>query len=62
MQVIRKRWKRLAALALLWFIALFPIPVLPIWGISVNEQALTAIVIILVVISVPMVLLAIFMK
>ncbi|GBC73173.1 hypothetical protein HRbin04_00569 [archaeon HR04] len=62
MQVVRRRWKRLAALALLWFIALFPIPVLPIWGVSVNEQALTGIVIILVVISVPMALLAIFMK
>ncbi|MEM0446555.1 MAG: hypothetical protein QW776_04075 [Candidatus Nitrosocaldus sp.] len=62
MQVIRRRWKRLAALALIWFIALFPIPVLPLWGVTVNEQALTAIIIIVAVISIPMTLLAIFMK
>ncbi|MCS6767593.1 MAG: hypothetical protein RMJ59_02685 [Candidatus Nitrosocaldus sp.] len=62
MQVLRRRWRRIAALASLWFIALFPIPVLPMWGVSVNEQALMAIVIIAVVISIPMALLAVFMK
>ncbi len=62
MQVIRRRWKRILAFAAVWVLALFPIPVLPLWGVSINEQALHAIVIIVAVISIPMFLLAVFMK
>jgi membrane protease YdiL (CAAX protease family) len=62
MQVIRRRWKRILAFAAVWVLALFPIPVLPLWGVSINEQALQAIVIIVAVISIPMFLLAVFMK
>ncbi len=62
MQVIRRRWKRILAFAALWVLALFPIPVLPLWGVNINEQAITGIMIIAIIISIPMFLLAIFMK
>ncbi len=62
MQVIRRRWKRIIAFAALLVLALFPIPVLPLWGVNINENAMVGIVIITIIISIPMVLLAIFMK
>ncbi len=62
MQVIRRRWKRLLALAAIWVIALFPIPALPFWGVNLNEHAMLGIIIIVTVITIPMALLAVFMK
>jgi|FaiFalFF_MnMetaG_3_1042247.scaffolds.fasta_scaffold00260_8 hypothetical protein len=62
MQVIRRRWKRIIAFAALLVLALFPIPVLPLWGVNINENAMIGIVIITIIISIPMLLLAIFMK
>jgi hypothetical protein len=62
MQVIRRRWKRIIAFAALLVLALFPIPVLPLWGVNINENAMIGIVIITIIISIPMFLLAIFMK
>ncbi len=62
MQVIRRRWKRIIAFAALLVLALFPIPVLPLWGVNINENAMVGIVIITIIISIPMLLLAIFMK
>jgi hypothetical protein len=62
MQVIRRRWKRIIAFAALLVLALFPIPVLPLWGVNINENAMIGIMIITIIISIPMLLLAIFMK
>ncbi len=62
MQVIRRRWKRIIAFAALLVLALFPIPVLPLWGVNINENAMIGIVIITIIISIPMLFLAIFMK
>lgn len=62
MQIIRKRWRRLAAFGALWAFILFPIPFLPLWGIEVSPEALQALIIITIVVSIPMAFLFIFMK
>lgn len=59
---LRKKWRRLAAFGAIWVFILFPIPFLPAFGGSINPQAFQALIIITAVISVPMVLLFIFMK
>ncbi len=59
---LRKKWKRLVAFAAVWAFILFPIPFLPLWGFEVNPQAVQALIIITGVVSVPLVLLFIFMK
>ncbi|MEM2855636.1 MAG: hypothetical protein QW416_00830 [Candidatus Nitrosocaldaceae archaeon] len=62
MSLLRRRWKRFAALGMLWVIALFPIPILPFLGVTIPEEAISAIAIILIVITIPFFLLAVFMK
>jgi len=59
---LRKKWKRLVAFGAVWAFILFPIPFLPLWGFEVNPQAVQALIIITGVVSVPLVLLFIFMK
>lgn len=59
---LRRKWKRLAVFAALWVFILFPIPVLPFWGFEMNPQAFQAIIIIASIVTVPFVLLFIFMK
>jgi hypothetical protein len=62
MSLLRRRWKRFAGLGILWFVAMFPIPILPFLGVEIPPEAITAIMIILVIISVPFFFLAVFMK
>lgn len=59
---LRKKWRRLAALAGIWVFVMFPIPFLPLWGYEINPQAMQAIVIIMVIVTTPLVFLFIFMK
>ncbi|MFQ5970368.1 MAG: hypothetical protein ACE5J2_07740 [Nitrososphaerales archaeon] len=59
---IRKKWRRLVALAALWVFILFPIPFLPLWGFEVSPESFQAIIIIAVVVTIPLTLLFIFMK
>ena len=62
MSLLKRRWKRLVGLGILWFVAMFPIPILPFIGIEIPPEAIQAIVIILVIITIPFFFLAIFMK
>lgn len=59
---LRRRWKYLVVVAFVWFWAAFPIPFVPIFGFEIGESAMTALIIISVLITIPFTLLAIFMK
>ncbi len=62
MSMLKVRWKRLVLLGILWFIALFPIPILPFLGINISNESIMAIIIILIIITIPFFFLAIYMK
>ncbi|GIU72085.1 MAG: hypothetical protein KatS3mg003_1564 [Candidatus Nitrosocaldaceae archaeon] len=62
MSLLRRRWKRLTGLGILWFVAMFPIPILPFLGVTIPPEAITAIITVLIIITIPFFFLAIFMK
>ncbi len=62
MSLLKGRWKRLIGLGIIWFIVMFPIPLLPFLDIELPAESIQAIIIILVVITIPFSLLLIFMK
>jgi hypothetical protein len=59
---LRRKWRRLVGFGALWAFILFPIPFLPAFGSSITPQAFQALIIITAVVSVPLILLFIFMK
>ena len=59
---LRRRWKYIALVGFVWFWAAFPIPFVPFLGFELGSSAMTALIMISVLISIPFTLLAIFMK
>ena len=59
---LRKRWKLLLGVAVLWLWVVFPIPFLPFFNVPFDPSAIQALLITVAVISIPFTLLAIFMN
>ena len=52
----------IAFLVGIWLIILFPIPFLPLWGLSIDPTSIRTLLIITSIITIPFTLLAIFMN
>lgn len=59
---LRRRWKYLVIVVFVWFWAAFPIPFVPFFGFELGPSAITALIVISVLITIPFTLLALFMK
>jgi hypothetical protein len=61
-QRIRKRWKLLTIVGVLWVWVLFPIPFLPLFHASYDPTSIRVTIIIAAIASIPFTFLAIFMN
>ena len=59
---LRQRWKMVAFLVGIWLFILFPIPILPMWGLPIDPTSVRTLLIITSIITIPFTLLAIFMN
>jgi len=60
--MLRSRWKTIVILVGLWLVFLFPIPILPFWGIHLDENTLETVIIISLIVSIPFTFLALFIN
>jgi hypothetical protein len=61
-QRIRRRWKMLAFVAVIWVWVLFPIPFLPLFNAPYDWTSIRVSLIILCIASIPFTFLALFMN
>ena len=59
---LKSRWKMFLFLVGIWIVIIFPIPFLPAWGYPIDPNSLRTLTIITAIVSVPFVLLAIFIN
>ena len=59
---LRRRWKTVVLFVGIWLIFLFPIPLLPFWGVRVDQNTITTTIIITTIVTIPFTFLAIFMN